>query len=205
MLDWWRPDGRFSLLALVLLGVPAIAAIVFMISRLAHRLDRHIFGRRQRLDRQPGPPIPAGTIGFFLLIIGVCVVRHWRPDGRLRAIAASRRSGAERSLQWLLLRLWRRSSAPMGPRGARSGRHCLADRREAWFGVVPRRLANSAWSLRPSYLLVPFSATWVLFALSGIAKELQPSLASRELVWSLVGGGIDVLLLGFLLGQLVMC
>ena len=71
MLDWWRPDGRFSLLALVLLGVPAIAAIVFMISRLAHRLDRHILGRRQRLDRQPEPPIPSRTIGFFLLIIGV--------------------------------------------------------------------------------------------------------------------------------------
>ena len=69
MLDWWSPDGRFSLLALVLLGVPAIAAIVFMTFRLAHRLDRQILQRWQRLD--PQPAIPSRTIGFLLLIIGV--------------------------------------------------------------------------------------------------------------------------------------
>jgi hypothetical protein len=71
MLDWWGPDGRFSLLALVLLGVPAIAAIVFMIFRLAHRLDRQILRRWQRLDPQPGPAIDPRTLGFLLLIIGV--------------------------------------------------------------------------------------------------------------------------------------
>ena len=70
MLDWWSPDGRLSLLGLVLLAVPAIAAIVFMIFRLAHRLDRQIHRRWQRLDPQPGPAIAPRTIGFLLLIIG---------------------------------------------------------------------------------------------------------------------------------------
>ena len=74
--------------------------------------------------------------------------------------------------------------------------------RLAWKNSRLPAVVSGIWVL---WAWVPLSATWVLFALSGIAKELQPPLASRELVWSLVGVGINVLLLGFFLGQLVMC